>query len=84
MRPHVKRNWWYIKNYISTHPCIDCGEKDPRVLEFDHRDNKILTISQAMWKMNFEELKEEIAKCDIRCANDHKRKHYLDNSGVNK
>jgi len=79
MRPNVRRKWWYAKNYLSTHPCIDCGERDVRVLEFDHRGNKIMNIAQGIWKLNFEEFKEEIDKCDIRCANDHKRRHWFDN-----
>jgi len=36
-RQAVERNRDYIINYLSTHPCVDCGNTDYRILEFDHR-----------------------------------------------
>lgn len=78
-RPWVRRNWWYTANYLTTHPCVDCGETNGMVLEFDHiRGEKKMNIKEAIWKLQFDELKTEIAKCDVRCANDHRRRHLND------
>lgn len=63
--------------YLRENPCIDCGEDDIVVLDFDHRDpsTKSFSISHRLrgttsWKRIF----EEIQKCDIRCANCHRKK----------
>ena len=65
----------YILNFLTTHPCIDCGEKDPIVLDFDHIRDKIAPVSSIV-KNNFSQKKlaEEISKCVVRCANCHRRK----------
>lgn len=64
-----------IMNYLLRHPCVDCGESDPRVLEFDHRDpaEKKFNISISVTR-NWDSLMDEIDKCDIRCANCHRRR----------
>lgn len=62
--------------YLATHPCIDCGENDPRCLEFDHvRDEKIANVSSMMRNVCcWETILTEIAKCDVRCANCHRKR----------
>jgi hypothetical protein len=66
-----------IDEYLSTHPCLVCGEDDPVVLEFDHRDRetKEFTISEAVGrKMSVQRVQSEIDKCDVLCANCHRRR----------
>jgi hypothetical protein len=73
----TKRNREYITEYLLAHPCVDCGETDVVVLDFDHvRGEKVCDISRMvacgfrLWR-----IKEEIEKCVVRCANDHRRRH---------
>jgi hypothetical protein len=66
-----------ILRYLEQHPCVDCGESDPVVLEFDHRDPgaKSFNIGAASTgSIGLERVRREIQKCDVRCANCHRRK----------
>jgi hypothetical protein len=65
-----------LLRYLSQHPCVDCGEADARVLEFDHvRGVKRAAISAMVRDIRpMDQIWAEVAKCDIRCANCHRRK----------
>jgi hypothetical protein len=67
------RNLQYMIDYLKEHPCVDCGESDPVILEFDHHSDKSYNVS-AMRTLSFQKIIKEINKCDIRCANCHRRK----------
>lgn len=70
-----------IEKYKMSHPCLDCGEADPIVLEFDHRDRSQKRFAISTYACNSksnETLLLEISKCDIRCANCHRRKTHLE------
>lgn len=64
-------------------PCMDCGKKYPHyVMDFDHRDGKtkLSTVNRMVHiHMNSKrKISEEIAKCDLVCANCHRtRTHKL-------
>lgn len=72
------RNKKYVKEYLEQHPCVDCGEADPIVLEFDHvRGEKRDHISSLVSKScSIEVIQEEIGKCEVRCANCHRKVTY--------
>src|SRR5258707_137319 len=67
----VQKNRLIICDYLVNHPCIDCGEKDITVLEFDHRYDKDRAVS-LMLRFSRNRLFAEIEKCDVRCANCHR------------
>lgn len=65
-----------IDQYLREHPCIDCGETDIVLLEFDHVDEttKAMDLSRMLTCRNWRTIADEIAKCDIRCVNCHRRR----------
>ncbi|WP_412061844.1 hypothetical protein [Rubrivirga sp. IMCC45206] len=73
---YLERNAQHLWRYLLSHPCVDCGEADPIVLEFDHvRGEKVGALSNmATRQFSVAKLNAEIAKCEVRCANCHKRK----------
>lgn len=68
-----------LYSFLFDKACIDCSETDPVVLDFDHIDPK--TKFKSVAKMlsghySWKRILEEIDKCEIRCANCHRRKTY--------
>ena len=69
----------YVNHYTSLHPCVDCGDTRPTVLEFDHIKDKdvnisVLVANGSSWK----KLQREIDKCEVRCASCHSHRHRKD------
>lgn len=66
----------FVYDYAKERGCIECDEKDPCCLDFDHvTDNKTKEISRMVMNGNsLSSIQEEIKKCEIRCSNCHRKK----------
>lgn len=62
-----------LLDFLKDKKCVDCGETNPVVLQFDHvrgektKNIAILINNGSSW----ERVLNEIDKCEIRCANCH-------------
>ncbi len=74
---HRNRNRSKVIDHLLNHPCVDCGETDIRVLDFDHifQPEKYSDISKMLRdSLAWERIESEIGKCQILCANCHRKK----------
>lgn len=76
----IQENRVLVLAYLCEHPCVDCGNGDVRVLEFDHRDGTSKEAPVAVLARDAfsrERILREIGKCEVRCANCHRiRTHH--------
>lgn len=64
------RNEYY--EWLSTKSCMDCGNKDTRVLEQDHLRNKEFNIAALVGGRTLSSMMDELEKCETVCANCHR------------
>lgn len=70
-----ERNAAKVDEYLCAHPCVDCGQSNPALLDFDHLRDKsddvaTMVVNGSVWGV----IAAEIAECEVRCANCHARK----------
>jgi hypothetical protein len=71
----IARDRRFIAEYLEGHPCVDCGEADQRVLDFDHVGDKTHDVCEMVARgLPIATLRAEIARCEVVCANCHRRR----------
>jgi hypothetical protein len=76
----AERNQQNLFDYLKSKKCVDCGNDDIRVLEFDHKEglDKIDNIGNMIYRYSWKAVLKEIGKCEIRCANCHRIKTVIE------
>ena len=73
---------WLIEQKAK--PCMDCGVSyPPHVMDLNHReDEEKLYQPTRLWVMqSWKKAGEEVAKCDVVCANHHRERTHQQMSG---
>lgn len=69
------RNMAVAYTHLEASGCVDCGLRDLCVLDFDHVTEKTANVTDlARSGCSVERLLREIALCEVRCANCHRRR----------
>jgi hypothetical protein len=66
----------FVHQFLLAHPCVQCGETDPIVLEFNHLDPTAKAgnlCDLVHGRSSLARLRAEIARCEVLCANCHQR-----------
>ncbi len=73
-KKRIQEKWDIVNEYKRFHPCVDCGFSNPVALDFDHViGEKVNHVSQMIQDdASIDRIMEEIAKCEVRCANCHR------------
>ena len=68
----------YVASYKESRGCLDCGKRFPAiVLDFDHSRDKAFNIGQKAGRVSLDRIIQEIAKCEVVCANCHRVRTHL-------
>jgi Zn finger protein HypA/HybF involved in hydrogenase expression len=74
----TKERMQKFREYKKTLKCNRCGYDDYRALQFHHTDdNKEGTPSVIARYKSWDNVMEELNKCEVLCANCHQIEHYI-------
>lgn len=66
-----------LNKKLKSGPCLDCGQRyHPVVMDWDHLEDKYLSVSELVSRGRVDLLEAEIAKCELVCANCHRMRTF--------
>jgi hypothetical protein len=75
LSPRRARNLVIVRAALEATGCVDCGNRDLLALEFDHLRDKSFGVTKGIFdECSVGRLLAEIAKCEVVCANCHRRR----------
>lgn len=76
----------FLIEWKMTHPCVDCSDRagqpvfwPPHIMDFDHAPGtKRITLGHdpECRRLSEAELRQEMSKCDLVCANCHREREH--------
>lgn len=78
-RKKLIRDWF--NSYKESLKCSECKENHPAILDFHHTSSKKeFGISKMVGEgYSIDRIKKELEKCDVLCANCHRKVHFKNN-----
>ena len=73
-RPNAAKKTDIIQKYKLKKGCLDCGyNAHSEALEFDHKPGteKLFNVGEKIGALSIDKVWDEIAKCEVVCANCH-------------
>jgi len=73
-----EKNKKWLAELKSTLKCVLCGfDKHPEALDFHHKNpaDKKFEVGRGITRKTLKQVQEEIAKCEVVCANCHRALH---------
>ena len=77
-RRRARHRRWLFDIKQESEGCSRCGERNPACLDFHHRkdEDRFMPVNKLVpYGYGKERIREEIAKCDLLCANCHRKHH---------
>jgi hypothetical protein len=78
MRPAREKILQEIRRIKNDTPCADCGQHYPYyIMQYDHvKGQKVDKINRMVYTSSYDTVMEEVAKCEVVCANCHHFRTY--------